>query len=185
MTSVILSLLAIIISTITLIVRSIPVRYSWLEKNEPRLVVSFEIVRGDYACVVIRNTGKVALELNKLKFKDDYLKKLAQISEEHVIGGTLLPIEPELEKIKALENTSIIFLPNQQWVLYLQTRIPTIIAKLKIPMEIEYEYCKLPKKKRIKTKRESVVYNVEHYGAFWSYKSELGEIENAIRKIKN
>lgn len=41
------------------------------EKNRPYMQVSFELIRGSLACIVIRNTGSVPLELRKMRLQPD------------------------------------------------------------------------------------------------------------------
>ena len=54
------------------------------EKNRPYMQVSFELVRGALACLVIRNTGTVPLELKSIELQTDFLAQLSAKAQERI-----------------------------------------------------------------------------------------------------
>lgn len=48
------------------------------EKNKPQLQISVELIRSSLACVVIRNTGIVPVELLNLQFDKEFINQLPQ-----------------------------------------------------------------------------------------------------------
>jgi len=146
------------------------------EKKLPQFVVSYELVRDCLACVVLKNTGDVPLELTSLKFQEEWLSKLGAAFQEHKINAD----KDAITAIKNLSNTCVTFLPGQEWVLSFNV----IIAYLPkdTPLEITYSYCRLPKKRNPKIITETVKYDLEHYGRFLTYKSDIAELANEVKK---
>ena len=55
------------------------------EKNRPYMQVSFELIRGSLACIVIRNTGSVPLEkLRKMRLQPDFVRQLPDKTQQRI-----------------------------------------------------------------------------------------------------
>ena len=78
------------------------------EKNRPYMQVSFELVRGALACLVIRNTGTVPLELKSIELQTDFLAQLSAKAQERIAQKKYL---------------NITIFPEQKWVLSLDVSV--------------------------------------------------------------
>ena len=137
------------------------------EKNRPYMQVSFELIRGSLACIVIRNTGSVPLELRKMRLQPDFVRQL--------------PDKTQQRNAKK-ENLNITIFPEQKWVLGLDISVTNIINSFKQKsLKVEYEY--LTHNKRHRKYIESTVIDFEDYGGFLLYISELDEFKNSVDKL--
>ena len=48
------------------------------EQNRPYLQVSFELIRSNLTCVVLRNTGNVPLSVKELQFDREFIEQLPE-----------------------------------------------------------------------------------------------------------
>lgn len=120
------------------------------EKNRPYMQVSFELIRGSLACIVIRNTGSVPLELRKMRLQPDFVRQLPDKTQQ---------------RIAKKENLNITIFPEQKWVLGLDISVTNIINSFKQKsLKVEYEY--LAHNKRHRKYIESTVIDFEDYGGF-------------------
>lgn len=137
------------------------------EKNRPYMQVSFELIRGSLACIVIRNTGSVPLELRKMRLQPDFVRQLPDKTQQ---------------RIAKKENLNITIFPEQKWVLGLDISVTNIINSFKQKsLKVEYEY--LAYNKRHRKYIESTVIDFEDYGGFLLYISELDEFKNSVDKL--
>lgn len=137
------------------------------EKNRPYMQVSFELVRGALACLVIRNTGTVPLELKSIELQTDFLAQLSAKAQERITQKKYLNITIFLE---------------QKWVLSLDVSVTEIITRFKQKsLKIDYQYTKHSKSHKKYT--ESTVIDFEDYGGFLLYISELDEFKNSVDKL--
>ena len=109
-----------------------------LDSKRPYLQITFELVRDNLACIVLRNVGNVPLEIKKLHFDDSFIKQL-----------------PEQDQIGLNDNAlnKITIFPNRQWILSLGVIIPDILEHYELKMlSINYSYSKLGKRKQYSEK---------------------------------
>ena len=137
------------------------------EKNRPYMQVSFELIRGSLACIVIRNTGSVPLELRKMRLQPDFVRQLPDKAQQ---------------RIAKKENLNITIFPEQKWVLGLDISVTNIINSFKQKsLKVEYEY--LAHNKRHRKYIESTTIDFEDYSGFLVYISELDEFKNSVDKL--
>lgn len=137
------------------------------ESNRPYLQITFELIKSNLACVVVRNVGKVPLTIKNIKFEEEFIK---QLPESERIG---------LEKNK-INNMNIF--PGKQWIICLGVIVPEILEKYdnKI-LKIKYAYSKLNRKKEY---LESTEIDFEQYSRFLVYISEINELKEVNTKIE-
>lgn len=72
------------------------------ENKRPYLQITFELVRDNLTCIVLRNVGNVPLELKQIKFDEDFVNQL-----------------PEREKTGLIDNkiNNIKIFPGKQWII--------------------------------------------------------------------
>lgn len=137
------------------------------ENNRPYLQITFELIKSNLACIVVRNVGKVPLTIKNMKFEEKFIKQLPKTER---IG---------LEKNR-INNMNIF--PGKQWVICLGVIVPEILEKYdnKI-LKIEYAYSKLNRKKEY---LESTEIDFEQYSRFLVYISEIDELKEVNTKIE-
>ena len=138
-----------------------------LDNRRPYLQITFELVRDNLACIVLRNVGNVPLEIKKLHFDDSFIKQL-----------------PEQDQIGLNDNAlnKITIFPNRQWILSLGVIIPDILEHYELKMlSINYSYSKLGKRKQYS---EKVIIDFKQYSRFLVYISELNELNNQSKKLE-
>lgn len=137
------------------------------ENNRPYLQITFELIKANLACVVVRNVGKVPLTIKNIEFEEEFVK---QLPKSERIG---------LEKNK-INNMNIF--PGKQWIICLGVIIPEILEKYdnKI-LKIEYAYSKLNREKEY---FESAEIDFEQYSRFLVYISEIDELKEINTKIE-
>lgn len=134
--------------------------------NRPYLQITFELVRSNLACVVLRNTGTVPLSISKLHFDEEFVDQL--------------PVK-ERENLKKHKIRNMTIFPGKQWIICLGVIIPDILRSYeKKILNIDYSYSKLGKKKQYE---ESVEIDFEQYGECLVYVSETDELRNVNKKI--
>lgn len=160
-----ISVLALVASWITIIL----LFKERAEKNRPYMQVSFELIRGSLACIVIRNTGSVPLELRKMRLQHEFVCQLPDSAQQ---------------RIAKKENLNITIFPGQKWVLGLDISVASIINNFKErSLKIEYEYTAHNKQHRKYS--ENTTIDFEDYSAFLVYISELDEFKNSVDKLHN
>jgi len=136
------------------------------EMNRPYLQITFELIRSNLACVVLRNTGTVPLAVNKLHFEEEFINQLP---------------ERECEGLKKNKVNNMIIFPGKQWIVCLGVIVPEILEKYnKKTLNIDYTYTKLGKKKKYE---ESVEIDFEQYGRCLVYISDIDELRNVNKQI--
>ncbi len=136
------------------------------DKNRPYLQISFELIRSNLACIVIRNVGEVPLTITKINFSQAFICQLPT-QEKQNLGNNKI--------------TDLKIFPKRQWVVCLGVIIPDILEKFKVKeVEIEYAYKKIG---GIKTYNESTKIDFRQYSKLLVYVSELDELKNVNQKI--
>lgn len=137
------------------------------DSKRPYLQITFELVRDNLACIVLRNVGSVPLEIKKLHFDDKFIEQL-----------------PERDRFGLNDDTlnKITIFPNRQWILSLGVIIPDILENYELKsLSIDFSYSKLCKNK---TYAEKVVIDFRQYSRFLVYISEVNELMNQNKKIE-
>lgn len=136
------------------------------EKNRPYLQITFELVRSNLACLVLRNVGNVPLSLKELIYDEEFIKQLP---------------EDDYKRLKEQKITDMKIFPGKQWIICLGVIIPEILEKYeKTDIEIKYAYSKLNRNKRYK---EETVIDFNQYSKFLVYISEIDELTRVNEKI--
>lgn len=138
------------------------------DNNRPYLQITFELVRSNLTCVVLRNTGTVPLTVSRLHFEEEFINQL--------------PVS-EREGLKQNKVSNMTIFPGKQWIICLGVIVPEILEKYeKKTLKIDYTYTKLRKKKKYE---ESVEIDFEQYGRCLVYISDIDELRNVNKKIVN
>ncbi|MFR5971444.1 MAG: hypothetical protein ACLUGF_10560 [Clostridium sp.] len=148
----------------------IPIIVLFIERGEtkrPYVEVSFELVRSTLACLVIRNVGRVPVELKSMTFNDCFIQQLS-------------PEKTEILKNKNKMNVTIF--PNRYWVLSLDKNVSDVIKFENTKLEVTYTYSKIRKKKEYSDFTEI---DFKEYKSFLVYLSEIDELKNMAEKKLN
>jgi hypothetical protein len=148
----------------------IPIIVLFIERGEtkrPYVEVSFELVRSTLACLVIRNVGRVPVELKSMTFNDCFIQQLS-------------PEKKEILNNKNKMNVTIF--PNRYWVLSLDKNVSDVIKFENTKLEVTYTYSKIRKKKEYSDFTEI---DFKEYKSFLVYLSEIDELKNMVEKKLN
>ena len=138
-----------------------------LENSRPYLQISFELVRSNLACIVIRNVGKVPLKVTGISYDDEFIKQLPEREQKHLYDNKI--------------NNLTIF-PNKKWIICLGVIIPDILDKFdKKTLKVDYTY---KKTNGFKNYKESTEIDFEQYSRFLVYISEIDELKQVNQKIE-
>lgn len=138
------------------------------ESNRPYLQITFELIRSNLTCVVLRNTGNVPLTINKLHFDEKFINQLP---------------EREREGLKNNKISNMTIFPGKRWIVCLGVIIPDILEKYnKKTLKIDYTYTRFKRKKKYE---ESVEIDFEQYGRCLVYISDIDELRNVNKQIVN
>ena len=159
----IISLISLIASWITIII----LIKDKLSESRPYLQVTFELVRSNLTCIVIRNVGKVPLTLKNIHFDEEFIKQLPEKEQKYLNDNSI--------------NNLNIF-PGKDWIICLGVIVPEILKNYdKKSLFVEYEYTKMNGLKKYK---ESSMINFEQYSRFLIYISEIDELKQVNEKIE-
>ena len=129
-------------------------------ENRPYLQVTFELVRSNLTCVVLRNVGKVPLVLTHIHYDEDFINQLDERDKKYLNDNTV--------------NNLTIF-PGKEWIVCLGVIVPDILNKFELKkLKVNYEYKKL---NGIKTFKENTEIDFEQYSRFLVYISEIDELK--------
>lgn len=138
-----------------------------IENKRPYLQITFELVRDNLTCIVLRNVGNVPLELKQIKFGEDFVNQL-----------------PERERSGLIDNkiNNMKIFPGKQWIICLGVIVPEILENYEIKsLRIDYEYSKIGKKRRYK---ETTDVDFTQYSRMLVYVSEIDELRNQNKKLE-
>ena len=138
-----------------------------LENKRPYLQIAFELVKGNLACIVLRNVGNVPLEIKKLELDKKFIMQL-----------------PEKEQQRLLKNhiNKMRIFPGKQWVLSLGIMASEILNCYSTSvLDITYEYSKIGKNRKY---RESTQIDFSQYSEMLVYISDTEELRSENKKIK-
>lgn len=137
------------------------------EKKRPYLQVSFELIRGNLVCFIIRNVGEVPAKLKSVVFNEEFIKQLPENGRVHA---------------KNRDKIDISIYPKQQWVVCLDTITSKVLSYQNKQLEVTLTYTPKGKKKKYK---ETEIVNFEDYRGFLTYISETDELKKAVEKVSN
>lgn len=138
-----------------------------VENKRLYLQITFELVRDNLTCIVLRNVGNVPLELKKIKFDEDFVNQL-----------------PERERTGLIDNkiNNMKIFPGKQWIICLGVIVPEILENYEIKsLRIDYEYSKIGKKRKYK---ESTDVDFTQYSRMLVYVSEIDELRSQNKKLE-
>ena len=136
-------------------------------ENRPYLQVTFELVRSNLTCVVLRNVGKVPLVLTHIHYDEDFINQLDERDKKYLNDNTV--------------NNLTIF-PGKEWIICLGVIVPDILNKFELKkLKVEYEYKKL---NGIKKYKENTEIDFEQYSRFLVYISKIDELKQVNEKIE-
>lgn len=138
-----------------------------VENKRSYLQITFELVRDNLTCIVLRNVGNVPLELKKIKFDEDFVNQL-----------------PERERTGLIDNkiNNMKIFPGKQWIICLGVIVPEILENYEIKsLRIDYEYSKIGKKRKYK---ESTDVDFIQYSRMLVYVSEIDELRSQNKKLE-
>ena len=160
----IISSICSVLSLIAIVVLLIE-RY---EKKRPYLQVSFELIRSNLVCLVIRNVGETPAKLKSIEFNDDFTIQLPNESKKTV---------------KNRDDLNITIFPQQKWIISLNVITSKIMDYENKELIIKMSY--ICSKKTIYQKKyiESEIINFDDYASFLVYISEVDELKNEIKNL--
>lgn len=136
------------------------------ENNRPYLQITFELVRSNLTCIVLRNTGNVPVNLKELHLDEKFIEQLP---------------ERERNGLKNNKINNMTIFPGRQWVICLGVIVPEILGKYKKKvLDIDYTYTQLNRKKKYK---EQIQIDFEQFSRCLIYISEIDELREVNKKI--
>ena len=135
------------------------------ERKRPYLQASFELIRGNSVCIVIRNVGEVPAVLKTIKFSRDFVDQLDVIGKEHTSDK---------------ENLSISIHPGQKWVIPLNDNTANVMKQSIKTLRVTLEYSKR-NKKRLFSEPETIDFG--DYSNMLVYISDIDELRKEIKRL--
>ena len=136
------------------------------EDHRPHLQITFELIRGDLACIILRNDSKVPLRIKSISFDPQFLSQI-----------------PDYRRQKLMHNniSDLILYPGQMQVLGLDVTVSTILKEFDLKLlRIDYVYCRLKGKQKYS---ETAIIDFEQYGKCLCYVSEIDELKSVVERI--
>ena len=138
------------------------------ENNRPYLQISFELVRSNLTCIVLRNVGKVPLVLTNIHYDEEFINQLDERDRKYLNDNKI--------------NKLTIF-PGKEWIVCLGVIVPDILNNFdKKLLSVDYEYKKL---NGIRKYKENTEIDFEQYSRFLVYISEIDELMQVNKKIES
>lgn len=138
------------------------------ENNRPYLQISFELVKSNLTCIVLRNVGKVPLVLTNIHYNEEFINQLN---------------ERDRKQLKNNKINKLTVFPGKEWIICLGVIVPDILNNFdKKILNVDYEYKKL---NGIKKYKENTEIDFEQYSRFLVYISEIDELMKVNKKIES
>lgn len=138
------------------------------ENNRPYLQISFELVKSNLTCIVLRNVGKVPLVLTNIHYNEEFINQLN---------------ERDRKQLKDNKINKLTVFPGKEWIICLGVIVPDILNNFdKKILNVDYEYKKL---NGIKKYKENTEIDFEQYSRFLVYISEIDELMKVNKKIES
>ena len=138
------------------------------ENNRPYLQISFELVKSNLTCIVLRNVGKVPLVLTNIHYDEEFINQLDERDRKYLNDNKI--------------NKLTIF-SGKEWIVCLGVIVPDILNNFdKKILNVDYEYRKL---NGIRKYKENTEIDFEQYSRFLVYISEIDELMQVNKKIES
>lgn len=138
------------------------------ENNRPYLQISFELVKSNLTCIVLRNVGKVPLVLTNIHYNEEFINQLN---------------ERDRKQLKDNKINKLTVFPGKEWIICLGVIVPDILNNFdKKILNVDYEYKKL---NGIKKYKENTEIDFEQYSRFLVYISEIDELMKVNKEIES
>lgn len=137
-----------------------------LNDSRPYLQISFELVKSNLTCVVIRNVGKTPLKVTSIHFDEEFIKQLPEQAQ------------------RSLNNkiNNLLIFPGKEWIVCLEVIVPEILKDFeKKTLRVDYSYKNI---NGVKIYKESTEIDFEQYSRFLVYISEIDELKQVNQKIE-
>lgn len=140
------------------------------EKRRRYIQITYENVRSNLACIVLRNTGNIPLEVHGLTFNDSFAKQLT----------------PKIQdRFKRLQLSSFMIPAGQKFIISFEVTVATIIAEYnEKTVKIEYlcSHHEAHWPFNIKLRRKTEI-DFSSYGPFLTYISGVDELQKSVDAI--
>ena len=140
------------------------------EKRRRYIQITYENVRSNLACIVLRNTGNIPLEVHGLTLNDSFTNQLT----------------PKIQdRLKRIQLSSFMIPAGQKFIISFEVTVDLIIEtynekKVKIEYECSQYEAYWPFNIRIRRKTEI---DFVLYGPFLTYISDVDELKNSVNAI--
>ena len=156
------------VSILSLIASWITIAFLLRDKlalERPYVQVSFELIRSNLACVVIRNTGTVPVSLCSIQFGQEFIKQL-----------------PDSDEKRLFENgiSDMHIYPGKSWVMCLGVIVPDILKYQNTVLIVNYTYKRLGRRKEYS---EDTSIDFKQYSKCMVYISEIDELREVNKKM--
>lgn len=136
------------------------------EKKRPYLQITFELIRDNLVCLVLRNVGETPAILRKISFSKRFVKQLPSGGQTH---------------LRNRDDLSLTLYPNQQWVIDLDVISSTVFQYECHTLDVTLEYSKPGQNRRRYKETSSICF--DDYMSFLVYISETDELRKAIKSM--
>ena len=136
------------------------------EKKRPYLQITFELIRDNLVCLVLRNVGETPAILRKISFSERFVKQLPSGGQTH---------------LRNRDDLSLTLYPNQQWVIDLDVISSTVFQYECHTLDVTLEYSKPGQNRRRYKETSSICF--DDYMSFLVYISETDELRKAIKSM--
>lgn len=139
-----------------------------IDNARPYLQISFELIRENLVCIVLRNVGNTPLEIKRIRFNSEFINQLPEREKEGLINTDNI--------------NSIKIFPAKEWIICLGVTTSEIINNYNIKqLQIDYEYSRIGRKKVYK---EFTNIDFTQYSRMLVYISEIDELKKQNKKIE-
>ena len=141
------------------------IRENYAQKR-PYVQVSFELIRSNLACVVIRNVGYVPVSLCKIEFDKNFIEQLPDSAEKRLFENGI---------------TNMDIFPGKYWVMFLGVIVPEIVKYENTILKVTFDY---RRKDRKKLYSEKTMIDFKQYGNCLLYISEMDELRQVNKNME-
>lgn len=164
--SLVVSIIALIAPLLSL---SLMLKERWKERRR-YIQITYENVRSNLACIVLRNIGNIPLEMHGLTLNDSFTKQLPQRAQNN---------------LKKIQLSSCMIPAGQKFIISFEVTVATIIAEYnEKTVKIEYlcSHHEAHWPFNIKLRRKTKI-DFSSYGPFLTYISGVDELKNSVDSI--
>lgn len=136
------------------------------EKKRPYLQITFELVRDNLVCLVLRNVGEVPAILQEIAYGKEFVKQLPAGGQKHLCDKA---------------NMALTIHPGQKWVIDLNAISSTVLHYKCQTLEVTLKYAKPGKSLKSYTEKTAICFS--DYASFLIYISEIDELRKTIKAM--